>query len=47
MKSPISDKDIPTDEDMADFLMGFKGKTKESDDMRRMRELNERIQQKK
>lgn len=48
MKSPISDKDIPTDADMAEFLQGFaRKKPKELDDMRRIRELNAKMQQKK
>lgn len=48
MKSPFDSKEIPSDEDMAEFLGGFKKKPKqESDDMRRMRELNDKIQQKK
>lgn len=34
MKNPFDSKETPTDEQMAEFLMGF-GKKQESDDMRR------------
>lgn len=41
-----------TDEEMVDFLMGFKGKSDNrrsalEDSLRRLREINDQIQQKK
>lgn len=43
MKNPFSSKEIPTDEDMAEFLGGFSKKS-EHPMARRMREINELIQ---
>lgn len=45
MKNPFSSKEIPTDEEMADFLGGFSEKA-EHPMARRMRELNEKLQKK-
>lgn len=42
MKNPFSSKEIPTDEEIADFLGGFSKKT-EHPMARKIREINELI----